>query len=303
MTTAKTLCQRFVMVATLSLPLIGLYGCQDNSSLERDVSALKQQVAQLQTAPAKDGESKTASGGASDADLKEMNARLDRAVADLDAANKKIKELEARPATAPARAGEAPAATDPAFKEAVGKAVSEIQAEERARRDAERKKQQEEQTAQMAKIAEDNGIPFDKNDVRGSIQKIMGDPELRAKAMQVMRAEADKRRFEGVGLDERQIEQVKTIEQASRDKMMESIRGARESGASQEEIAAQMTQINKDQEAELKKVMTEEQYKKYQDNGGAMGGMIPGGMGGLGGMIPGMGGAGGFGGGGGRGGR
>jgi len=301
MTSTKKICQRIAMVATLSLPLIGLYGCQDNSGLERDVSALKQQVAQLHAAPGKDTEGKTSASGASDAELKEMNARLDRAVADLEAANKKIKDLEARPAAAPVKTGETPAATDPAFKEAVGKAVTEIQAEEKARRDAERKKQQEEQTAQMAKIAEENGIPFDKNDVRGSIQKIMGDPELRAKAMQVMRAEADKRRFEGVGLDERQIEQVKTIEQASRDKMMESIQGARESGASQEEIAAQMSQINKDQEAELKKVMTEEQYKKYQDNGGAMGGMIPGGMGGLGGMIPGMGGGGGFGGG--RGGR
>jgi len=289
--------KRIVIAAMLTLPLVGVLGvlgCQDNSAMERDVAALKQQVAQLRDMPQ---DTKDAPAGAQKFDDTELRLRLERAELALTAANKKITELEGRPA-APTVEGSAPVPTDPAFAEAVNKVVKEkadadrkIREEERAKRDAER-------TAEMDRIAKENGIEFDPNDVRGSIQKIMANPEQRAKAMQVMRAEADKRRFANVGLDERQIEQVKAIETAGRDKMMETMRAARESGATQEEIGEQMAQAGKDQEAELKKVMTEDQYKKYQENGGAMGGMIPGGMGGLGGLIPGMGG-GGFGGGGG----
>ncbi|MBE7491538.1 MAG: hypothetical protein HS108_07270 [Planctomycetes bacterium] len=288
--------KRILLAALLVLPLAGLMaalGCQDNSHLERDVASLKQQVAQLRQTPQDEPAAAPAAARFDDTDLR---LRLERAEAALAAANKKIADLESRPAAAPAAAGTAPAPTDPAFAEAVNKVVREQQEADRKRREEERARRDAERTAEMDRIAKENGIDFDPNDVRGSIQRIMQNPEQRAKAMQVMRAEADKRRFANVGLDERQIEQVKAIEAAGRDRMMETMRTARESGATQEEITQQMQQAAKDQEAELKKVMTEEQYKKYQENGGAMGGMIPGGMGGLeglGGMIPGMGGWGG----------
>lgn len=289
--------KRLLIALSLALPtlgVLGVMGCQDNSGLERDVASLKQQVAQLRDQPQ---DTKATPTGAK-FDDSELRIRLERAEADLAAANKKITDLESRPAAQPVAGGAAPAPTDPAFAEAVNKVVTEKQEADRKAREAERAKRDAERTAEMDRIAKENGIEFDPNDVRGSIQKIMANPEQRAKAMQVMRAEADKRRFANVGLDERQIEQVKAIETAGRDKMMETMRAARESGATQEEIAQQMQQATKEQEDELKKVMTEDQYKKYQENGGAMGGMIPGGMGGLGGLIPGMGGFGGGGGGG-----
>lgn len=291
--------KRILIAAMLTLPLVGvmgLMGCQDNSGLERDVASLKQQIAQLRDTP-QDAQPTKADG--TKFDDTDLRLRLERAEADLIAANKKISDLESRPA-APVAKGDAPAPTDPAFAEAVSKVVRDQQEADRKAREAERAKRDAERTAEMDRIAKENGIEFDPNDVRGSIQKIMANPEQRAKAMQVMRAEADKRRFANVGLDEKQIEQVKAIETAGRDKMMETMRTARESGATQEEIAQQVAQAGKEQEDELKKVMTEDQYKKYQENGGAMGGMIPGGMGGLGGLIPGMGGGGGGFGGGGR---
>ncbi|MBX3473102.1 MAG: hypothetical protein KF754_01825 [Planctomycetes bacterium] len=285
--------KRILIAAILTLPLVGvmtLMGCQDNSGLERDVASLKQQIAQMREQPAEGSKSVSADGKFDDTDLR---LRLERAEAALATANKKIADLETRPASGPVAEGAAPAPIDPAFADAVNKVVKDREDAERKRREEERARQNAERTAEMDRIAKENGIEFDPNDVRGSIQKIMANPEQRAKAMQVMRAEADKRRFAGVGLDERQIEQVKAIESSAREKMMETMRTARESGATQEEIAQQMQQAGKDQEAELKKVMTDEQYKKYQENGGAMGGMIPGGMEGLGGLIPGMGGFGG----------
>lgn len=278
-----------ILLAGLIAPALWVAGCADNSALQRDVDALKKQVADLKS---ENQDLRGASqpvatnGGGISVETTNLLARLEKAEGTLDAANKRIAELEAKPAgVAPAAQ---PGAAAPVDEKAYAdfKALSDRYNEERdAARRADREKRQAEQMAEAERIAKENGLEFDPNNPQESFRKIMMDPEKRQKAMEAMRNEWDKRRFANTGLDESQVTQVKEIEKRSRDRIRETMQTARESGATQEEISQQIQQVNKEQEDELKRVMTEEQYKKYQENGGSMGGMM-GGLGGMGGMIP-----------------
>lgn len=272
--------KRFAAGLLLLLPLAG---CQDNASLEREVSSLKIQMAELKSAGDIPAE-QTAQPAVLPSDVDGLRLRLERAEGELSAARKRIEQLEARPDVPPPAAVDGKT-DDQAQSEAAYKSYLEFEARKRAEDEAARKKAEAERYATWEQMAKENGIDFDANDPEGSIRRIMRNPEQRAKAMELYRAEQDKRRFANVGLDERQIEQVKKIETEGRDKYMQALQGAVAGGGGREEVAKQMEQINKDQEAELKQVMTEEQYKKYQENGGALAGM----MGGLGDAIPGLG--------------
>lgn len=293
-----------VLLAGLMIPALWVAGCSDNSALQRDLDAQKKQVADLRAELQElrgTSQPVTANGGGS-AETTALLARLERAESSLDAAGKRIAELESRPAVAaPAQPGTETAGTVDEKAYADFKAMAERRDKERDEvRRADREKRQAEQMAEAERIAKENGLEFDPNNPQESFRKIMSDPAQRQKAMEAMRNEWDKRRFANTGLDENQITQVKEIEKRSRDRIRETMQTARESGATQEEISQQIQQVNKEQEDELKRVMTEDQYKKYQENGGAMGGMM-GGMGGMGdlgrmippGMIPGFGGEGG----------
>jgi len=110
--------------------------------------------------------------------------------------------------------------------------------------------------------------------------------------MEAMRTEMTERRLEPLNLDEYQKDEVLRIEGSTRDKIGETMRNARESGMTQEEIETEVKQIQEDQKLELERVLTPEQMEQYEESGAGMGGMIPGGGGGFGGMIPGFGGGG-----------
>lgn len=257
----------------LALPLLVLPACQDNSALEREVASLKVQVAELKSAPP--AETKAAPSGVSVTEVDQLRLRLERAEADLTAANKKITDLEARPAATPA---EKPAVGE---AEAAYKQYKDFEARNREEQDAERKKRETDRVADMARIAKENGIDFDEKDVAGSIRKIMTNPEQREKAFKAMRNEADKQRYAKIGLDERQVEQVKKIEADGREKVTAALRAGRENGTPREDVQKEVEQVAKDKETELKTTMTEDQYKKYVENGGPAAAMGSGGMGDL----------------------
>jgi len=263
----------------LAAPVLALAACHDNSGTEREIAQLKLEIAQLRDAqPPETPKAAPASDNRADG----LQLQLDAMQGELAEARKKIAALEAAPA--PGASTEAPKAeADP---DAEYKKFLALDARRRADAEAERKKAEETRNAEWARIAKENGIDFDPNDVQGSIRKIMRNPAQMQKAMQAMRAEADKRRFANTGLDEQQIERVKGIESDTRQKVSEAMRTARQNGTPADQVAQQVEQLNKDQESELKNVMTDEQYKKYMENGGPAAGMIPD----LGELIPGMGG-------------
>ncbi|MBK8206448.1 MAG: hypothetical protein IPK87_06565 [Planctomycetes bacterium] len=269
--------KRILLALLLASPAVALIGCQD-ASLKGDVAMLQQQVSAMR----EDNEqlrnslaNRKDATGQPVGDLATLQARLEQTESSLAAANKKIADLEARPATVVAKAeGEGePAKASDEFKAQVEQVLKERDDARRAERD----KQRQEQLARAAELAKENGIDFDPADPQGSIRRIMSNPEQRAKAMQVMQQEMTKRRLEPLGLDERQTEEVLRIEKESRDKIRETMTNARTSGASQEEIAQQVEAVRKDQEDQLKRTMTPEQYEQYEKSGAGMGGMIPGG--------------------------
>jgi hypothetical protein len=298
--------KKLLIAALLMTPMFGLLGCQQDASVQGDVAMLKTQVAALQTEnerlrgdidgiPAGEGES---------TDVGTLLARLERQERELEGANKRLAELEKKPAVVAPKTteGEKPEGEVAAeFSDADFEKYKAMRAKEQAERDAARNAQREERMVEIQKIAEENGLEFDPKDPRGSIMKIMGDPEKRAKAMEVMRNEMDKRRLEPLGLDEYQNGEVLRIEKETRAKISDAMKNARENGATQEEIQTQVKQLQEDQTNELSSVLTPEQMDQYKESGAQAGGLIdPSNMGGLGGMIPGFGGGGrGWGGGGG----
>ncbi|MBX3461344.1 MAG: hypothetical protein KF696_15475 [Planctomycetes bacterium] len=268
--------KRLLLALILAAPAIALFGCQD-ASLKGDVAMLQQQVAALRDDNEQLRNSMTQrgpDGTTGNSDVNAMAVRLERAELELKNAKAKLAELEARPAAVVAAPGEGGEAS--ATKEVMKAQVDEILRERDEARRLEREKRQQEQMARAAELAKENGIDFDPADPRGSIQRIMANPEQRAKAMQVMQQEMTKRRLEPLGLDERQTQEVLRIEGDTRNKIRETMNNARASGASQEEIAQQVDNIRKDQEDQLKRTMTPEQYEQYQQSGAGMGGMIPG---------------------------
>jgi hypothetical protein len=267
-------------IALLAAPVLALAACQDNDGTEREIAQLKLDLAQLRDAqqpPQQHG-----SARAPDTRVDDLQLQLDRMEGELAEARKRITELETRPANAaPVEAAKPQADPDAEYKKFL-----ELDTRRRMEQEEERRKREAERNAEWARIAKENGIDFDPGDVQGSIRKIMRDPVQMQKAMTAMRKEADKRRFANTGLDEQQIERVKKIEGDTRDKIAQAVREGRQNGTPTDEVTRQVEQIGKDQETELKTVMTEDQYKKYMENGGPAAGAIPD----LGDLIPGWGG-------------
>jgi predicted ATP-dependent serine protease len=92
------------------------------------------------------------------------------------------------------------------------------------------------------------------------------------------------RRLSALGLDDYQMREVQRIEGETRQKIRDTMTNARASGATQEEIAQQVQNVRNEQEQDLKRVLTPEQYEEYERT--AAGGLIPPNMEGLGGMFP-----------------
>ncbi|MBZ0137127.1 MAG: hypothetical protein K8I27_12225 [Planctomycetes bacterium] len=294
--------KKFMLAALLMLPTLGLIGCQD-AETQREVATLKQQVAALQDENARlsgqiDGIQPGEDG--KPLDMSTLIIRLDKQDRELAAAKARLADLETAPAKSALKIeGEMPEGEVAVDDEDYAK-FKAMADRDRAERDAERQKAQEErratQMAEAKKMADKYGFEFDEADPRGSIMKIMSDPVQRAKAMEAMRTEMTERRLEPLNLGEYEKSEVLRIEGETRDKIRETMTNARESGMTQEEIQAEVKQIQDDQKLELERVMTPEQMEEYEKSGAGMGGMIPG-AGDLGGMIPGFGGGGGFGGG------
>lgn len=295
--------KKFMIAALLMLPALGLTGCQD-AETQREVANLKQQVAALQDENARlsgqiDGIQPGEDGRP--LDLSTLIIRLDKQDKELAAAKARLADLETMPAKGASKVeGEAAPEGEIAVDDAEYAKFKAMADRDRAERDAERQKAQEERRAQQMveakKMADKYGFEFDEKDPRGSIMKIMSDPTQRAKAMEAMRTEMTERRLEPLNLDEYQKGEVLRIEGDTQKKIRETMTNARENGMTQEEIQAEVKQIQDDQKLEMERVLTPEQMEEYEKSGAGMGGMIPG-AGGLGGMIPGFGG-GGFGGGG-----
>jgi len=295
--------KKLLIALMLALPGLAVVGCQQDTATQSEVANLKVRVATLE-----DENSRLrgdATGASSDenaaGDFGALMARIERQERELAAANKRLGELEGKPA-APV-AAETPAAGEVVIDDAEYAKFKAMADKDRAERDAirqaEREKRQAEQLAEGKRLAEKYGFEFDENDPRGSIMKIMSDPAQRAKAMEAMRTEMTERRLEPLKLDEFQKKEVLRIEEETRNKIRDAANAARENGATQEEIQQTVKTLQDDQKKQMEGVLTPEQMKQYEESGAGLGGMIPGfgGGGGWGGMIPGGGGWGGGGGG------
>jgi hypothetical protein len=290
--------KKFMLAAVLMLPALGLIGCQD-AETQRDVASLKQQVAALQD---ENGQLRAQIDGmprsenAEPLDLGVLLTRLERQERELEEANARLAQLEKKPVTVVAKSDTPEGGGEVEVDDEEYAKFKAMADRDRAEREAARQARQEErraeQMAEAKRMADKYGFEFDENDPRGSIMKIMSDPAQRAKAMEAMRTEMTERRLEPLNLDEYQKGEVLRIEGDTRDKIRETMTGARESGMTQEEIQAEIKQIQDDQKLELGRVLTPEQMEEYEKSGAGMGGMIPGGGGGWGGMIPGFGGGG-----------
>ena len=291
--------KKFMLAALLMMPVLGLVGCQD-AETQSEIANLKNQVASLQDENARLGEQidgiRPGEKDGEPLDVGTLIVRLEKAERDLAAANARLEDLEKTPAKiAPSGNGEQPEAEVAIDDDEYAKfkaMADRDRAEREAARQAEREARDAERMAEAKRMADKYGFEFDEEDPRGSIMKIMSDPAQRAKAMEAMRTEMTERRLEPLNLDEYQKEEVLRIESDTRDKIRETMTNARESGMTQEEIQAEVKQIQEDQKLELGRVLDEEQMKQYEESGAGMGGMIPGGGGGWGGMIPGFGGGG-----------
>jgi hypothetical protein len=289
--------KKFLMIALLTAPLIGLAGCQDPST-QGELANLKSKVATLEdkNKELNDRLANTPRGeNGEPADVGTLLARLEQQQREIDEQNKRLAALEKPTVIAPtdpaAPAGEV--AIDDAEYAKFKAMADKDRAERDAIRQAEREKRQAEQMAEAKKLADKYGFEFDEKDPRGSIMKIMSDPVQRAKAMEAMRTEMTERRLEPLNLDEFQKKEVLRIEEETRTKVRDAMASARENGATPEEIQQQVKTLQEDQKTQLGSVLTPEQMEEYEKSGAQMGGMIPGmggGGGGWGGMIPGFGG-------------
>lgn len=273
--------KRWTFPILFALPLV-FAGCQDNSSLQADISLLKAQVAtlqddneQLRNQPAPTIEPVAGN------EVEALRFRLEMAEQKLDAAERTLAELRNQPPVATAEVVEGEPAAEDDSEYASFKAMQDrLDAERRA----ERNERRAEQMQEWAKVAKDNGLEFDAENPRASIQRIMMDPVQRAKAFEVMRNEMNNRRLGALGLDEFQMREVQRIEGETRQKVRDAMASARETGATQEEVAQKVQTVRNEQEDQLKRVLTPEQYEEYEKTAAA--GMIPPNMEGLGGMFP-----------------
>lgn len=284
-----------VLLSLAAVGLLGASGCADTSSLESDIASQQTQIAKLQTSIDEMGERDTKAPVKSNDDVSALIARVEAQEKQLEAARKRIAELEKRgPVIAKA--------SDPNAKEGdEGEVVAnekdyEVYKANREKYEAEQRKKREEANAkrmdEMAELAKEYDIPFDKEDPRGSMMRVMRDPELRAKAFDAFRDIRRKERDKRLGLDEVQSKNLADIETRSRQRVTDAVSAARERGATPEEIAQEVEQINTETKNEVQGILTADQFKQYEEEGGSMGGM-GGMMEGMRGMFPG-----GFGGGG-----
>jgi hypothetical protein len=269
---------RRMWVLGLALPLLAASGCADNSALESEIASLKRQVNVLQES--QDRPETRAPEVRNDRDgYRHLELRLEETQRDLDAAMQRIHELEQRPATGTAGDGESALANSDAelIRAEVERLNREREAAEAAlaaERRAERDRQQQERMAEMARIAERYELEFDPENPRGSMTRIMRDPEQRNRAMQAMRDMANERRLGGLGLDEHQRSEVERIEAAGRQQIRDAVTNGRERGLTPEQIQQDVQRVRDQQQQDLQRVMTPEQFEQYEAAGGTAGGMI-----------------------------
>jgi hypothetical protein len=266
--------KRIAIALILAAPAMLMLGCQDNSDLEAEVASLKRQVAALHNGDdTRAPDARTVSGGE---DIGPLLLRLERAERDLEAATKRLQELEQRPAGEDGEVSLSRTDSDVIRSEfeRLTRERDEARRAAEVERRAERERQQAERMAEAARIAEENDIDFDPNDPRGSMMRIMQNPEQRARAFEVMREMGNERRLAPLNLDDAQRGEVLRIEADGRDRIRDAVANGREAGASPEQIQSEVERIRQQQENDLRRVMTPEQYEQYEASGGATGGMM-----------------------------
>jgi hypothetical protein len=265
----------------IALPLVLLTGCRNDADLRNELARISLELSALRA----ESESLRASVAEAPArprgpDLAPVQSRLDRHEAALEHALQRISELEvAGPAATPEDE------VTPAGEQVDYAAFREFQDRYQREREERERTRRREQMERMARMAQEAGLEFDPEDPQRSIMRIMANPESRAKAMELMRSEFNRRRLETLNLSEYQTREVMRIEAATRDRIREATAAARERGAGPEEIAREAEIIRSDTERELRGILTDEQFQQYQDSAGAMAGMIPPDIGS---MFPGM---------------
>lgn len=293
--------KRYLAASLLLSASLWVAGCQDNSATDGKIAALNAKVAQLESDMAEKGTARGADDHKAGADIAALRARLEALELEKASLEKKLAAQDEKlKAISPEKLAELNKAIEELGGEVAAKAASEeerfkeFQAMAERREKERREKQQADMQARMAdaeRIAKENDIPFDASDPMGSMRRIMSDPELRKKAMDVMRTEGRKQRNTNLGLDERAAENLNRIEDETLKKIQDIRTQSREGTLTPEQAQKDIQQTMADQDQQVKAVLTEEQYKKYKENPTGMGGMIPG-MGDWGQMIPGMGGGG-----------
>jgi len=292
---------RYLAAALLVTASLWVSGCQDNSGADGKIAALNNKVAQLeadladQKGPVAKDDTKLAS------ELSALRARLDALETEKSALEKKLTAQDGKLAdvnksisevnkSIESLGGEVSATSAASDREARKQELKELNAEIRKE---EREKQAADMKTRMAdaeRIAKENDIPFDANDPMGSMRKIMSDPALRQKAMEVMRNEGRKQRNTSLGLDERTSTELNRVEDETLKKMADIRQATKDGATTPEQAQKDVEQALADQDQQAKALLTEEQFKKYKESPvgmmPGMGGMIPG----MGGMFPGMGG-------------
>lgn len=291
--------KRYLAASLLLTASLWVAGCQDNSGTEGKLAALNSKVAQLEADMAEKGSGAVSGDNRSSAEIAALRARLEALELEKAGLEKKLAAQDEKlKAISPEKLAELNKAIEELGGEVAAKSASEeerfkeFQAMAERREKERREKQQAEMQARMAdaeRIAKENDIPFDANDPMGSMRRIMSDPELRRKAMDVMRTEGRKQRNASLGLDERAAENLNRVEDETLKKIQDIRTQSRQGTITPEQAQKDMQQAMADQDQQVKAILTEEQYKKYKENPTGMGGMIPG-MGDWGQMIPGMGG-------------
>ncbi len=280
-------------IALLGCASLLLAACGGDSALRGDIARMQSQLTALEA----ENESlreriATQQPGASDeALLRDLLARVDRAESSLRQANERINKLQTggKQAEAEAVTGEETAekAGDEAYAEF--KALQERYNQERdAEREVRRSEQRQQRQAQLedfGRRAREAGLEFDPSNPRASGMQIWMDPAKREQAMKIAVDMYHEQRLAPLKLTEQQTRDVLRIEAETRQKVAEVTAQARQTGAAPEDIVSQTEQVRKQQEQELQRSMTAEQYEEYKKSA-AQGALLPGTVEELGGMLP-----------------
>jgi hypothetical protein len=273
------------LVPVFLLAALVLAGCGD-ASLKSDVAQLQAQVAALQDENTRMRSQQPASVERDNTELNNLLVRLERAEGELRDAREKLARLEKdSAATATVPDAEVAEGEDYAKFKAMRERAEKEEEAEREQRRAEQRTQRQAQMQEFARRAKEAGLEFDADNPRQSGMQIWLDPQKREKAVKIAVDMFHEQRLKPLNLTEQQAQDVLRIEAETRHKVKEVTEAATQSGATPEEVKKQADQVRKDQEQQMKGVLSPEQYEEYEKSA-AEGGMLPGTVEELGGMIP-----------------